>query len=208
MASQLNGYRNFINIQNKEGQALVFNAVDKFISPLVGDERIQLLGKDLQKLKDNLLQLRSRYGYDHLIKRCATVRTVIPEIVDDPAAVPPVVGVPEEINYTNSINILEHYSDENIVLARKHASLTWGNCSFTIMASNTIKPLTVANGCLIRAGTLSDEGKELVLERMHSKFLGHQIMELLTPSARQAIEQHANLFTWVSQNEREEEVVA
>jgi len=41
---------------------------------------------------------------------------------------------------------------------------------------------------------------------MHSKFLGHQIMELLTPSARQAIQQHTNLYTWVSQNEREEEV--
>jgi hypothetical protein len=57
MASQLNGYHNFINIRNKEGQALVSNAVDKFISPLVGDERIQLLGKDFQKMKDNLLQL-------------------------------------------------------------------------------------------------------------------------------------------------------
>jgi len=88
---------------------LVSNAVDKIISPLVGDERIQLLGKDFQKLKDNLLPLGSRYGYDHLIKRCAAVRTVIPETVDDPAAVPPVVGVPEEIHYTNSINILEHY---------------------------------------------------------------------------------------------------
>ena len=54
MSSQLNGYRNFINIQNKEGQALVSNAVDKFISHLVGDECIQLLGKDFQKLKDNL----------------------------------------------------------------------------------------------------------------------------------------------------------
>ena len=64
----------------------------------------------------------------------------------------------------------------------------------------------VANGGLVRAGTLSDEGKELVLEQMHSKFLGHQIMEFLTPSARQAIEQHVNLYTWVSQNEREEEV--
>jgi hypothetical protein len=31
-------------------------------------------------------------------------------------------------------------------------------------------------------------------------------MELLTPSARQAIEQHTNLYTWVSQNGREEEV--
>jgi len=94
---------------------LVSNAVDKFISPLVGDERVQLLGKDYQKLKDNLLRLGSRYGYDHLIKHCVTVWTVITEIIDDPNAIPPVVGVPEEIHYTNSINILEHYSDENIV---------------------------------------------------------------------------------------------
>ena len=56
MTSQLNGYRNFIDIRNKEGQALVSNAVDKFISPLVGDERVQLLDKDFQKLKDNLLK--------------------------------------------------------------------------------------------------------------------------------------------------------
>ncbi len=74
------------------------------------------------------------------------------------------------------------------------------------MASNTIEPLTVANGGLAHAGALSEEGKELVLERMHSKFLGHQIMELLAPSARQAIEQHANLYTWISQNGRKEEV--
>jgi hypothetical protein len=206
MTSQLNGYRNFIDIRNKEGQALVSNAVDKFISPLVGDERVQLLGKDFQKLKDNLLRLGSRYGFDYLIKQCATVRTVIPEIVEDLAAVPQIDGVPEEILYTKNINMLEHYSDENIVLARKHASLTWGDRSFTIMASNTIEPLTVANGGLIRAGTLSEEGKELVLERMHSKILGHQVMELLAPSARQAIEQHAHLFTWITQNGREEEV--
>ena len=44
-----------------------------------------------------------RCGYDHLIKHCATIRTVIPEIIADPAAVPPVVGVPEMIYYTNSI---------------------------------------------------------------------------------------------------------
>ena len=195
MASQLNGYCNFIDIQNKESHALVSNAVDKFISPLVGDERVQLLGKDFQKLKDTLLQLGSCYGYNHLIKHCAMVWTVILEIIDDPNAVPPVVGIPEEIHYTNSINILEHYSKEHIVLACKNASLTWGDRSFTIMASNTKEPLTVANGGLVCAGTLSDEGKELALERMHSRFLGHQIMELLTPSARQAIEQHANLFT-------------
>ena len=92
------------------------------------------------------------------------------------------------------------------MLARKHALLTWGDRSFTVMASNTIEPLTVANGGLVRVGTLSEGGKELVLERMHSKILGHQVMELLTPSARQAIEQHSHLFTWITQNGREEEV--
>ncbi len=93
-----------------------------------------------------------------------TVRTVIPEIVEDLAAVPPINGVPEEILYTENINMLEHYSDERIVLALKHASLTWGDRSFTIMASNTIEPLTVANGGLVRVETLTEEGKELVLE--------------------------------------------
>ena len=106
---------------------MVSNAVDKFISPLVGDERVQLLGKDFQKLKDNLLRLGSRYGYDYLIKHCATVWTVIPEIVADDTVNPPIVGVPEEIRYTASINMLKHYSEKNIVLARKHAALTWGD---------------------------------------------------------------------------------
>jgi len=200
MTSQLNGYRNFIDIRNKECKALVSNAIDKFISPLVGYERFQLLGKDFQKLKDNLLRLGSRYGYDYLIKQCAMVRTVIPEIVEDLATIPPVVGVPEEILYTENINMLEHYSDENIVLAHKHASLTWGDRSFTIMASNTIKPLTIANGGRVRGGILTEEGKELVLERMHSKILGHQVMELLAPTARQVIEQHTHLFTWITQH--------
>jgi len=97
-------------------------------------------------------------------------------------------------------------SDKNIVLARKHASLTWGDCSFTIMAWNTIEPRTVANGGLVRSRTLTEEGKELVLERMHSKILGHQVMELMAPSACQAIGQHAHIFTWITQNGREEEV--
>ena len=31
---------------------------------------------------------------------------------------------------------------------------------------------------------------------MHSKFLGHQILELLSDSAHQAIEQNSDLYTW------------
>jgi len=42
------------------------------------------------------------------------VWTVIPEIVEDLAAVPQINGVPEEILYTENINMLEHY------LGQKH----------------------------------------------------------------------------------------
>jgi hypothetical protein len=71
MASQLNSYRNFIDIKIKEGQALVSNTIDKFTSPLAGDERISLIGSDFQKLKYNINHLGSHYGYDYLFKRCA-----------------------------------------------------------------------------------------------------------------------------------------
>jgi hypothetical protein len=79
------------------------------------------------------------------------VQTVIPGIIADAAAVPPVVGAPEEIHFTNNINMLKHYLDSNIKLACKHASLTWDNQSFTIMASNTTEALNVANAGLIFA---------------------------------------------------------
>ena len=41
---------------------------------------------------------------------------------------------------------------------------------------------------------------------MHSKFLGHQILELLTDSAHQEIEQQASLYTWNAVNRYEEEM--
>ena len=126
--------------------------------------------------------------------------------IADDTVNPPIFGVPGEICYTESITMLKHYSEETIVLAPKHAMLTWGDRPFVIMALNTIKPLTIANGGLARAGALSEEGKELVLEQMHSKFLGHQIMELLEPSAHQAIEQQAHMYTWISKNGCKEEV--
>jgi hypothetical protein len=145
MASQLNSYRNFINIGNKEGKTLVANAIDKFISPLIDDERISLVAKDYQKLKDNVNRLGSHYGYNHLFKHCATTKIVIPEIIADATATPPIAGVPESITYSGDINLLETYSDENVELTIKHASLTWGDCSFTVMATNTIDPLSQAN---------------------------------------------------------------
>ena len=73
MASQLNSYRNFTDTTTKEGQALVSNAIDKYVSPLTGDDRISLSGTSFQKLKENLLRLASCFGYDYLIKLINTV---------------------------------------------------------------------------------------------------------------------------------------
>jgi hypothetical protein len=55
MVSQLNTYRNFIDIETKEGQAALANAIDKFQSPLVGNDCLSLVGSSFQKLKDNIL---------------------------------------------------------------------------------------------------------------------------------------------------------
>ncbi len=92
------------------------------------------------------------------------VWTIILEIIANAAATPPVVSVPEEICFTNNINMLKHYLDSNIELARKHASLTWGNQSIAIMTSNSIEALTIANGGLGCAGALFEAGKDLVLK--------------------------------------------
>jgi hypothetical protein len=102
--------------------------------------------------------------------------------------------------------MLEHYFDENIALARKHASLTWGDLSFTLMPKNTIRNLSQVNGTLNNAGNPTAEGKELILEQMHSKFFRYQILELLTDSARQAIEQQSSLYTWVTADKKKDEV--
>jgi hypothetical protein len=74
------------------------------------------------------------------------------------------------------------------------------------MHANTIDDLTAANGFINATGDLSNSGKELVLRRMHSKFLGYHLLELLTDSARQAIEQQSSLYTWISASETNKEV--
>jgi hypothetical protein len=62
--------------------------------------------------------------------------------------------------------MIERYLDDNVKLAKKHASLTWGDCSFMVMPMNTITELTQASGFLDATGDLTNAGKELVLEQM------------------------------------------
>ena len=102
--------------------------------------------------------------------------------------------------------MIERYSDNNVESARKHANLTWGDRSFTIdPANNVIAELTQANGFLDAVGDLTNDGKDIELEQMHSKFFAHHLLELLNDSARQAIEQNKELYTWTSMDGTKEE---
>ncbi len=127
----------------------------------------------------------------------------IPEVLAD--AHNSIVAALEQLYYKNLINMLEKYFDSNIELARKHASLICEDHSFTLQP-NTIAKLTKANGFIFATNNLTEEGKELVLEQMHSKFLGHHHLKLLTDSAHQAIEKQSSIYTWISQSRNEKEV--
>jgi hypothetical protein len=101
--------------------------------------------------------------------------------------------------------MLERYSDGNIELAQMHASLIWGDCTFTV-STTIMDDLTPMNGFMTGANNLNALGKGLVLKRMHSKFLGHHLLKLLTDPARQAIERKSSLYTWTSNSGIEEEI--
>ncbi len=142
----------------------------------------------------------------------ATRRTVIPavsEIIADPAAVPPIIGVPaipEEIIYSNEIKLLEIYSDKLLEITQKHALLTWGDQSFTNQNPKVIQELTQADGHRTVAGRLTVIGKTIIQEQIHSKILAHQAMAMLSDEARQAIERQSNQFVWKDENGIDEEM--
>jgi hypothetical protein len=143
-------------------------------------------------MKDNILQLVSCYRYDYLIKKVAMRQNVDPRTGN--------------VSFNLHINMIERYSDDNVGLAKKYTSLTWGDRSFMVMPTNTITELTNANGFLDATRDLTNASKELVLEQMHSKFLGHHLLELLIDSAHQVIKQNSDLYTWSTLDGINEEV--
>ena len=188
MVSYLNPYRNFIDVSTKDGLTLLSNATDKFESPLVGDQRVSLSpGKnDFQLLKDNLMRLSKKFGYEYLLNNVATTRTVVPATGRTAATT----------TFSNPIKIMEVYDDKILELAQKHASITWGNESFTNQFPKTISDLTEANGHLDATGALTQDGKDIIQGRIHSKILAYQILAMLSDSARQVIERQAEEYTW------------
>ena len=103
MALTLNPFRRYIDLKTSEGLKTFNSALHGFDSPLVESAKINLVPQDFQKLSDHLNRLGSQYGYDHLFKRTATTRTIVPAIpavaavaaiAADLTVVPPILAVP------------------------------------------------------------------------------------------------------------------
>ena len=133
--------------------------------------------------------------------------TAVPPILVAPA-VAAVPSVPEAMLYGGFCNMIKNYSADNLKIAMINASVTWGDDSFTVQMPQTIKEMTIANGLAMMPANLkpTKSGEVLQLTRMHSKFVVHQLMLLLTPTACQAVEQHKGLYTWHAPDGKEEEM--
>ncbi len=59
-----------------------------------------------------------------------------------------------------------------------------------------ISDLTAAGGHLTTTGRLTQEGKDIIQGRLHSKILAHQILSMLTDDLRQVIKRQSEKYTW------------
>jgi hypothetical protein len=109
---------------------------------------------------------------------------------------PGIAPNPDIITYSNPFKIMDVYDDKLLELSQKHASLTWGNHSFTNQSPKVISDLAVAGGRLTTAGRLTQTRKDLIKGCLHSKILAHEILSMLTDDMRQVIERQSDKYTW------------
>ncbi len=95
---------------------------------------------------------------------------------------------------------MDVYSDKLLDISQKYALLTWGYGLFTNQTPRVICELTQANGHLTAAGWLTQSGKDIIQERLHSKIMTSQIFALLPDKARKVIERQSNEYTWKDAN--------
>ena len=196
MALMLNPFRRYIDLKSSDGLKIFNSALHGFDSTLAESAKINLVPQDFQKLSDHLNRFGNQYGYNHLFKQAATIRTIVPAIpaiaavpavAADPTAVPPILAapavaavpaVPEAMLYGGFCNMIENYSADNLKIAMITASVTWGDDSFTIQKPQTIREMTIVNGLATTPSNLkpSKSGEVLQLQRMHSKFMAHQLV--------------------------------
>ncbi len=124
----------------------------------------------------------------------------------DATAVPPVLAVPADFAVPAGLettffggfwNMIENYSADNLEVAVINASVTWGEDSFTAQMPQTIREMTILNGLAMTPTNLKPSKLSEVsqLTIMYSKFMVHQLIALLSPSAHQAVEQLKGLYT-------------
>ncbi len=93
----------------------------------------------------------------------------------------------------------------------KHSLRTtiWGDSTFVDQYPQIIRPLSQAAGNLSNhtppPPRLTDQGKDVMRDRIQSKIMAFQLLELLSPVACQAVELQSKLFTWKSADGRQEE---
>ena len=154
--------------------------------------------KDATKFTRVIRDLGSQFGYEYDLKNLPTERTITAGENDGDADV---------VTYGERINLLETFSDENIDHARRMATVTWGDGSFAADGPMTIREFSVANGTVTNhvPPRYTPEGKQLLRDRMHSKFMAHQVLHLFNEDARRVLEIEWDLFTWTSADGRETE---
>jgi hypothetical protein len=95
---------------------------------------------------------------------------------------------------------MDVYSNKLLDISQKHALLTWGDGLFTNQTPRVICELTQANGHLTAAGQLTESGKDIIQERLHSKIMASQIFVLLSNKAQKVIECQSTEYMWKGAN--------
>ena len=118
------------------------------------------------------------------------------------------VGDSRTITYSNYVNLLEEYAPNNVASARTYSFVIWSDGSFTFQNPQQIEELTIVSGGLTNHNLprLTNNYKAKVQDRMHNKFMAHQIMSILDKSVVCAIQLRKKDHTWRSTDGRDIEV--
>ena len=192
--SSLSVYSQYVDLETERGIKLYTVATETFRTELRGT--IKLDPSDAKKFVREIETLSDRFSYKYIVQNVPTTRTVTP-------ADPNVANSVETVTLGGPIKILENFCDKNIDFARKYASIVWGNDEWDTTSPMNIRPLR--NQSEIVAGNITALGKNLLRDRMHSKFLAIQVLALLDDDAQEALQLDRALFTWTSADGRDTE---
>ena len=140
-------------------------------------------------LVDAIDRNSKHYAYNLIIARVPTQCVIA---ADDPM----------NITYDVRVNMLKDWNKTDFDTIQKNATMTWGNCSWTITADKQIVELSQERGEIdagVRGG-LNARGKKRFNMRWKSKILGHQLLALLDETSRRIIMVNEDQFMWFNED--------